>query len=300
MINVVKKSTSKILSSMVWTFRRRIKPAYINIRVGILSRNVKSLKGTHSGESCFIIGNGPSLTVQDLNRIKNQVSFSSNRINLLINQTDWKPYYYTFTDSLIASKFFDEVYNMPKKRMFVVVSNTSYTSLKKQFNKDCIFLRSYYEHRNDGLPKFSDDVSKKLFQHGTVTFANIQLAVYMGFKNIYLLGVDHNFGISKKKDGRIEINNDLIGNDHFDKNYYSTVEHKKEIPVNVYEMTEAYVSAKKYCDLSGVRIFNATRGGKLEVFPRVNFDDLFNSNGVFIGTTKTDKKDNSINDVVNI
>ncbi|WP_442594291.1 6-hydroxymethylpterin diphosphokinase MptE-like protein [Neobacillus sp. D3-1R] len=252
-----------------------------------MSRKVKKLKGSHQGESCFIIGNGPSLTVEDLNMLKNQANFSCNRINLLLDKTDWMPYYYTFTDSLMASTFFDEVYKMEKKKMFVVVSNTSYNSLKKQLGKDCIFLRSYYEVENNGLPKFSDDVSKKIFQHGTVTFANIQLAAYMGFKNIYLLGVDHNFGISKQKDGSINYNKELIGRDHFDENYYKSVEHSKEAAVNVYAMTEAYLSAKDYCDKRGVKIFNATRGGKLEVFQRVNFDDLFDDNGELIREVKT-------------
>lgn len=285
MINLIKKSATNVLSFFIWTYRRNIKPFYINIRIGLLSGKVKKLKDSHIGDNCFIIGNGPSLTVEDLNRIKSQVSFSSNRINLLLDKTDWQPYYYCFTDSLIASKFFDEVYNMPKKHMFVVVSNTSYSSLKKHLGRGCIFLRSYYELEKNGLPKFSNDVSKKLIQHGTVTYANIQLALYMGFKNIYLIGVDHNYGISKQKDGSINLNKDLIGKDHFDKSYYNSVEHKKEVPVNIYEMTEAYLSAKKNCDERGVKIFNATRGGKLEVFPRVNFDDLFNENGDFIGAS---------------
>ncbi|MBT2736730.1 6-hydroxymethylpterin diphosphokinase MptE-like protein [Bacillus sp. ISL-7] len=292
MVILIKKSTNKLLSFFIWTYRKNIKPSYINMRIRILSRKVKKLKDSHIGESCFIIGNGPSLTVEDLNMIKNQVSFSSNRINLLIEKTDWKPYYYTFTDSLMASKFFDEVYNMQKKEMFVVVSNTSYKSLRKKLGKNCHFLRSYYELENSGLPKFSYDISKKLIQHGTVTYANIQLATYMGFKNIYLIGVDHNFGISKQKDGSINFNKDLIGKDHFDENYYNSVEHKKEVPVNVYEMTEAYLSANRNCVERGVNIINATRGGKLEVFPRVNFDDLFDNNGEFIGTAVEVEKKN--------
>lgn len=283
MINLIKKSTNNVLSFFIWTYRNNIKPSYINIRIRTLSQKAKNLKNRHMGESCFIIGNGPSLTVEDLNKIKSQVSFSCNRINLLLDKTVWKPYFYTITDSLMASKFFDEVYNMQKKQMFVVVSNTSYPSLKKQFDKDCIFLRSYYELENNALPRFSNDVSKKIFQHGTVTYANIQLAAYMGFKNIYLIGVDHNFGITKKKDGSIDINKELMGKDHFDENY--TVKHNKENPVNLYSMTEAYLSAKKYCDKKGVKIYNATRGGKLEVFPRVNFDELFDNNGEFIGAS---------------
>ncbi len=34
-------------------------------------------------------------------------------------------------------------------------------------------------------------------------------------------------------------------------------------------------SNKKYADKNGVKIFNATRGGMLEVFERVDLDDMF-------------------------
>ncbi len=279
----LKKLINRTISLVIWTYRGRVKPLLINMRVRFLSRKIKKFKGIHNGESCFIIGNGPSLTVEDLNLLKNQKSFSCNRINMILGKTEWEPYYYTFTDSLMASTFFNEVYKMKKQKMFVAVSNTSYSSLKEHFNKDCIFLRSYYGKEKNRLPKYSFDLEEKLFQHGTVTYANIQLATYMGFKNIFLIGVDHNFGISKQRDGSIELNQELIGNDHFDQNYYNSVEHKKDTPVNVYEMTEAYLSAKKNCDEKGVNIYNATRGGKLEVFPRVNLDELFDQKGEFIG-----------------
>ena len=42
------------------------------------------------------------------------------------------------------------------------------------------------------------------------------------------------------------------------------------------EVTLAYMSARNYAKEHGVKILNATRGGKLEVFPRVNFDKLMN------------------------
>lgn len=115
MINVIKKSTNSVLSYFIWTHRNSIRPSMINMRVRMLSRKVKKLKDSHLGESCFIIGNGPSLTLEDLNKIKNVVSFSCNRVNILLDKTDWRPYYYTFTDSLMVSRFFDEVYDMQKK-----------------------------------------------------------------------------------------------------------------------------------------------------------------------------------------
>ncbi|MGG3564211.1 6-hydroxymethylpterin diphosphokinase MptE-like protein [Neobacillus rhizosphaerae] len=285
MKNMIKKITNNVASFIIWTYRRKIRRSFINIRIRMLSQRVKKYKDIHIGESCFIIGNGPSLTGEDLNKIKNQISFSSNRINLFLDDTKWSPYYYTFIDARMAVNFFDEVYNMRKKQMFVVVTDAGYSPLKKHFGKECVFLRSYHEHEKSGLPKFSEDLSEKLNTHGTVTYANIQLAIYMGFKNIYLIGVDNNYAINKQEDGSIEINKELIGKDYFKESYYNSIENAKQVPNNIYAMSQAYKSAKQYCDQRGVKIYNATRGGKLEVFPRVNFDDLFDTNGNFIGET---------------
>lgn len=283
MMKLIKNLINNFLSLLILKYRSEIKPIVINLRIRLLSRKVKKFKGIHSGESCFIIGNGPSLRADDLNKIKNLVSFSSNRINLFLDDTEWRPYYYTFIDKPMATIFFDEVYKMQKKQMFVVVLNQTFDSLKKHFDKDCIFLRRYYKHEKSGLPKFSKDLSKKIYTHSTVTYANIQLATYMGFKKIYLIGVDNNYAVNKQKDGFIEINKEMIGKDYFKENYYNTIENAKKIPINVYAMTQAYLSAKEYCEQRDVKIYNATRGGKLEVFPRVNFDELFDNNGKFIG-----------------
>lgn len=94
----------------------------------------------------------------------------------------------------------------------------------------------------------------------TVTYANIQLAVFMGFSEIYLLGVDHNYNTSNNAESNYSnlINNTTLYN-----------------PPRTDKSTLAYRKARKVCDEMGVKIFNATRGGCLEEFERINFDLLF-------------------------
>ena len=41
---------------------------------------LKTLKGIHIGKRCFIIGNGPSLRVEDLEKIKDEYTFAANRM----------------------------------------------------------------------------------------------------------------------------------------------------------------------------------------------------------------------------
>ena len=94
----------------------------------------------------------------------------------------------------------------------------------------------------------------------------------MGFKEIYLLGIDHSY--SKNIDDQ--------GN-HFIKGYYSEEEQKAlkgRYHSALYEIdnaSKAFETAERYSRTHGFRIYNATRGGKLEIFERVDFDSLFNN-----------------------
>lgn len=93
----------------------------------------------------------------------------------------------------------------------------------------------------------------------------------MGIKEIYLIGVDHHFHTSRTADGKIVI--DPTVKDYFSIEYNKD---KEQLPIPSTELsTFTFIAAKQYADSHGIKIFNATRGGKLEVYPRVNFESLF-------------------------
>ena len=100
----------------------------------------------------------------------------------------------------------------------------------------------------------------------------MQIAAYMGFSEIYLIGVDHNF--QKIIDENGNIIEDKTVKDYFIEGYDADI--KEAVVHNTGNTTRSYADIKKYCDNKGTpTIYNATRGGKLEVFQRVNFDSLF-------------------------
>ena len=93
----------------------------------------------------------------------------------------------------------------------------------------------------------------------------------MGFKEIYFIGVDHHFQISQNNKGEIIVDNTV--KDYFSDKYN---EDKANLFIpNTEKSTLAYIALKDECDKRGIKVYNATRGGKLEVFPRVEFDTLF-------------------------
>jgi hypothetical protein len=232
----------------------------------ILSQ-VASLKGKHEGEACFIIGTGPSLRIEDLEKLKGIVSFAPNRIYELLDKTSWRPTYYMCQDHAIIRKFAERIESVESKLSFLPVNYAN------QFHGDK--YRFFVLQEKDFYPgdaPFSTDPSKRIYQGYTVTYGAIQMAIYMGFKEIYLLGVDHNYSIVRDAQGRPVRKNDNANNypagmsQHMDQNNLPRIE----------ETTIAYETAEKLSAKYGVKIYNATRGGKLEAFERIDFDTIIN------------------------
>jgi hypothetical protein len=108
----------------------------------------------------------------------------------------------------------------------------------------------------DYSAKFSDDSYVAVYDGYTITCSLIQIAVYMGFKEIYLLGCDGIYLKGQK--------NHFVESGFVDKNAYTSFE----------RAMVGYSEAKKYTESHDVKIYNSTRGGALEVFPRISLDEL--------------------------
>ena len=113
-------------------------------------------------------------------------------------------------------------------------------------------------------PRFSDDITNEICWGRSVVYdIGLQIAIYMGFSQIYLLGCDHNY--SKM----VNENSNHFIKDYFDKDKaekYSAFKYESR------KVELAFESAKKYAESHGAKIWNATRGGKLEVFDRIDLD----------------------------
>ncbi len=215
-------------------------------------------KDIHSGERCFLIGNAPSLTGDDLNEIADHAipSFGCNKIYLMFPYVRWRPTYYVAVDDNVYRDVapFTVAYDFPA---FV---RDLFGSEKKEGARINLF-RGLDERYGSGYPNFSTDLTKGLYGGRTVMYEMLQIAAYMGFKEIYLLGVDFSCG-----DGNSA---------HFYKSDKEDILVKEGMAAYREEARHAFISAKRYADSHGIKIYNATRGGYLDVFERVNFDALF-------------------------
>ena len=233
---------------------------------------LEKLRGSYKGQRCFIICNGPSLKADDLTKIyeHGDLSIGMNAIARIYDQTPWRPTFLSAADDVVFT---------PKNKELVKNCECGYKLynrarfLKSLGAKEKRLYLSFDESLNllDN-PQFSDDATNRLPSVGTSTYTMIEFATFLGCTEIYILGCDMSYAVNINRDGTITYNDS--GKDYFaSKEEYSTS--SKANPTPTWQMEIAYNYAAKYAKEHGIKIYNATRGGKLESFERVDFDTLF-------------------------
>lgn len=208
----------------------------------------ETLLNSHQGETCLVIGNGPSLKDMPLDFLKKYPSFGSNRIYLL---KDFCPTYYVAVNPLVIQQSTEEILKIGSEVLFISES---------VMLMDDRILRL----QSIGYPFFSDNPQRGLYEGFTVTYVMLQLAFYMGFSKVLLVGVDHSYVFDgAPNEQKIAVGADL---NHFDPAYFS--DGTKWNNPDLENSEEAYRLARQRYDIAGRTIVNLTPGTKLDVFPK--------------------------------
>ncbi len=236
-------------------------------------RKLRAFKDWHAGERCFIIGNGPSLNKLDLKKLQHETTFGVNAIYTNYEKMGFYPTYYVVEDVFVAEDRRDEI-NAYKHSTKFFGNYLRYCLTPDEATTLLDVIVNYREYKN--FPHFSTNALKQVYVGGTVTYLCLQLAFYMGFSEVYLIGLDHSYSIPKSaltsKDGSAILSTADDPN-HFDPAYFG--KGKRWHDPNLDRMEKALKKAGATFELHGKKIYNATAGGKLEVFERVEFDSLF-------------------------
>jgi len=252
----------------------------VNIEKLPSNPDIAYFKDLHKGEKCFVVGNGPSLRSEDLDILyKNGIKcFGANLISQMYNKTKWRPDYYVVHDPIMMNHMAATISSTEAHHKFVPNPNDVVYNEADKLRKllDLGLGKTHYFYGVRMSPEkieFYSDISRILFLGGTVTGSMLQIAAYMGFKNIYLIGVDGTNTHMNDKDYFKERR-------HFYKEssenteYGNTYIHADPVYAKLLEH-QVFLKLDEHSRINGYRIFNATRGGVLNIFERVKFDDLF-------------------------
>lgn len=229
-------------------------------RLASLAR-LAALKDIHRGQRAFIIGNGPSLRDTDLTRLRDEYTFGMNRFYLLFDELGFTTSYYLAINSLVIEQCAEELRRL---RMPVFISWRSRRLI--QPTENMIFLHTTYTG-----PKFAADARARLWEGATVTYVALQLAFHMGFEQVILIGVDHSFATQGRPNTTVVSQGD--DPNHFDPRYFGKG-FRWQLP-DLETSERAYRMAHQAYQRAGREVLDATIGGKLTIFPKVNFAELF-------------------------
>jgi hypothetical protein len=222
----------------------------------------------HLGGRCFIVANGPSLNKTNLDFLSEEITFGLNRIYLNFQKSLFRPTYYAAVNELILEQFTAEVSNlsMPK---FLNWNRRSYFDHR---DPDIIFIKSKMVV-NDF---FQPDITKPLVVGGTVTFVALQVAFYMGFQKVVLVGLDHQYaekGIPNRTEARAVDRDES----HFHPDYFPKGA-RWQLPDLLRSEIDFKLARRAY-ENDGREVIDATIGGKCPVFKRAEYLSLFEGTG---------------------
>lgn len=235
----------------------------VNPSVQTIKSSLEQLNQKYEGSRCFIMGNGPSLNEMNLEYLKTDLVFTANRCFPIFDRVSWRPAFYVVRDPNVvrnSSKLLQAKIEEFSDTLFFVPRWAIEENLVPE-NKNVIRFEEI-EHGPDGL---SSDPLIGLTVTRTVTVSSLQLAFFLGFNLIYLIGCDTNYSYGRPDAEK--------NKDHFDPNYLAGSD-KWTVP-DVGGILKDYILANETAQRLGIKVFNAGIGGSLEVFPRIKFESLF-------------------------
>jgi hypothetical protein len=253
-------------------------------------RRLGERKDAHRGERCFIIGNGPSLVNTDLSKLRGEHTFGMNRVYLAFEDWGFTTSYLVAVNSLVIEQCAEDFLAQPMPvflswrsrklvpgEKFQVPSSTFQVRLhpshakvepstSKPGTRNPIYLHTTYTG-----PRFATDARGRLWEGATVTYVCLQLAFHMGFETAVLIGVDHSFKSSGTPNTTVTSQGD--DPDHFNPGYFGKGFRWQLPDLDTSEI--GYRMAKQAYEAAGRQVLDATVGGKLDVFEKVDYLSLF-------------------------
>ncbi len=271
----MKQTFKTIIPTPLWNFARdtidsirrlpQLPAAYLHPWRRESIRRLADLKDIHKGKRAFIIGNGPSLKQTDLTKLKNEFTFGMNRFYMFFPELGFATSYFCSINDLVIEQFSNDILALPMPT-FLAWRSHRHFSPQLPVSQIPTFIYTSYTG-----PRMASDVTGRVWEGATVTNFALQIAFHMGFEKVVLIGVDHNF--ASKGDANKTVISEGDDPNHFLPNYFGKGV-KWQLP-DLDTSEVGYIMAREAYRKSGREIVDATVGGKLTVFPKVDYNSLF-------------------------
>ena len=254
---------------------RREKQELEATRSSYVDEWLANAKNIHDGKRAFIIATGPSLNDLDLSKLKGEIAFGVNGTYMLDN-VDLT--YFAYVSNWWHKDHLEGIRNVRCQRRFLPVEYQEELESSTPTSWYRKIIPPYHSHYGIRLPiprGFSHHPENYIHAGGTVIFVCLQLALYMGFKEVIIIGLDHSYTRSdgtkhEKSPGYMDVRGD--DKSHFIKGYFKE---GAKAHIDLDAMERGYALALKAFQKRGKKLLNASTRTELKIIPRVCYDDLW-------------------------
>ncbi|WP_292522447.1 hypothetical protein [Methanoculleus sp.] len=244
----------------------------------LLKKNI-ALRETRKGERCFILATGPSIKRQNLKLLQNEICIAVSNFFVHPDYTIINPEYYCIAPYHLPitegawQKWMDEIEkNTGEAKLFFGISDKNRNEMHERFRKRDVYYLKFGGLWGRNTPR-SIDISRMIPGPQSVSIMALYVALYLGFKEIYLLGCDHDWLLHVNKSVHFyPENNHAMVKSGYNEWFQGDLEGQFQDYVTLWRQ---YKCIREIASENDVQIFNATDGGLLDVFPRIEYESLF-------------------------
>lgn len=244
----------------------------------MIEEDLSLLENQYEDQIGFIIASGPSLAFRDLSFLKKEISITVNMVPLMFDFWGIESQFHLVADKFVYPNFKEVlkelIYYINNKIIKIIIGNANKTYPMDLADKNTYFSKQVL----DKEISFSRNPIRNGFCRGkTVAFDAIQLSFFLGFKEVYILGMDMTTNHKWGKNGHcyeIQINPrfpDVVFSDN------DSIEIKRGLPGHpeyrplIYEYLR---EAKKHFEEKNREIF-IDSSSSLTIFNKVDIIDIF-------------------------
>ncbi len=247
----------------------------------VLAKNIK-LKNRHQGERCFILANGPSVKEMDLTKLKGETVFSVSNGYLHAGYSELAPLYHCvpqitygrMTEDFVTRWFHEIDEKIGEAELFLNETEAELVEKQGLFPGRKLHYVALRENFDDWTSREIIDLSQPIPRVSSVPVMTLMIAMHMGFKEIVLLGADHNQLFTGDYVYAFELG--------IQKGIDYSVNPDGSIATPLYDdlqglarLWRQYRVIKEIAEKAEVHVVNASPTSALDEFPRVEFASLY-------------------------
>ena len=284
----LKNSIKQFIPPLLLNYVKDFRNYYDFLKHSYLLKTNINLKNKHKGEKCFILGSGPSIKDEDLKPLKNEIVFALNNFYVHddfseIMSGDVEKYYMTApihppqTETEWKEWFSDMENNMPKYVNLIFGISNQINTAKRILDHYNLFehnqkywfygginINDYYNFKQRDI-----DITRMTWKADTISIYSLIFALYMGFSEIYLLGMDHNYICNNESNYRFYQKG--IHQNNEDERTIKDASRTKHLSFGMYKIFHQY---ELLSNNSNAKIYNISKNSLLDVFKYVTFKDV--------------------------